>query len=186
MRTQAKDGRAAKDLAAGANHLFGWVVAVQRVQAGAVEAVQIIRLDYRSPPQQFAHSGHVVFGRMQGRSGGYRGSSPILLLKNFNQDRGLKLYEAIFGKNPPHIRPEQHLSQFGGVRNLPEHADEQEALKRASDRALDICEHAVRWQGDEGQRALCALKSRSRWYPELSQICHFTLILAPNRCRSGL
>jgi len=27
---------------------------------------------------------------MAGRSGGFHGSSPILLLKNFNQDRGLQ------------------------------------------------------------------------------------------------
>ena len=34
----------------------------------------------------------LVIGRMAGRSGGFHGSSPILLLKNFNQDRGLALF----------------------------------------------------------------------------------------------
>ena len=41
----------------------------------------------------------LVIGRMAGRSGGFHGSSPILLLKNFNQDRGLALFQAIYGTN---------------------------------------------------------------------------------------
>ena len=41
----------------------------------------------------------LIIGRMAGRSGGFDGSSPILLLKNFNQDRGLALFQAIYGTN---------------------------------------------------------------------------------------
>ena len=82
VRTKAK-GRAAKDLAAGANHLFGWVVAVQRVQAGAVEAVLV--LGWRWPvclPLLLASSflallAALLFGRSKGHRVPLRGGATL-------------------------------------------------------------------------------------------------------------
>lgn len=104
---------------------------------------------------------------MQGQSGGFHGSSPILLLKNFNQDRGLRLFETCFGKDGQDyvngsapMTAWMHQFMPGSAAAVRRQA---EAVQRAASRALDICEHAVRQQGDKGQRAERALKQRSPW-----------------------
>ena len=124
--------------------------------AGAIDGVQIVRFDYQSPPQQFRAAAQqlLVFRRMQGQSGGFHGSSPILLLKNFNQDRGLRLFETCFGKDgqdyvngsaPMTAWMHQFMpSSAARVRR------QAEAVQRAASRALDICE-ATRGSGRSGR-----------------------------------
>ena len=86
----------------------------------------------------------LIIGRMAGRSGGFGGSSPILLLKNFNQDRGLALFQAIYGTNGS-----------GFNRNFNGHVPATESVHRAANHALDIATYAVRQRGsDNDVRAL--------------------------------
>ena len=83
----------------------------------------------------------LVIGRMAGRSGGFHGSSPILLLKNFNQDRGLALFQAIYGTNGGGF----NLDFNGHVPAIPVAATE--PVHRAANHALDIATYAVRQRG---------------------------------------
>ena len=85
----------------------------------------------------------LIIGRMAGRSNGFHGSSPILLLKNFNQDRGLELFKAIYPQgynNSPGPRP-----RSGG----PLQAVAAEPVQRAANHALEIATDAVRRHGSE-------------------------------------
>ena len=80
---------------------------------------------------------------MAGRSNGFHGSSPILLLKNFNQDRGLELFNAIY--------PRGYYNNSPGPRNnggqlQPAAA---EPVQRAANHALEIATAAVRRHGSE-------------------------------------
>ena len=74
---------------------------------------------------------------MAGRSGGFHGSSPILLLKNFNQDRGLALFKAIYDNSP------------GPTRSASGHVQAAAPVHRAANHVLDIATAAVRRHGNE-------------------------------------
>ena len=79
----------------------------------------------------------LILGRMAGRSGGFHGSSPILLLKNFNQDRGQALFKAIDNKSP-------------GLKNGGQlQVAAAEPVHRAAKHALEIATAAVRRHGNE-------------------------------------
>lgn len=92
---------------------------------------------------------------MAGRSGGFQGSSPILLLKNFNQDRGLALFEDIYEK--------------GGRRYAAgkPYVLATEPVHRAANHALDIAAYAVRQRG--GENDLRALQSRTPYNMTISR-----------------
>jgi hypothetical protein len=79
----------------------------------------------------------LIPGRMAGRSGGFHGSSPILLLKNFNQDRGLALFKAIYDNSP------------GPTRSASGHVQAAAPVHRAANHVLDIATTAVRRHGNE-------------------------------------
>ena len=119
--------------------------------AGGLDAVEIVRFDFMKPPPQFDQFHQLVGGRIRGMRGGSNGSSPIVLLKNFNQDRGLSLFRTIYQQEPPppHYGPHQHSIAAAN------HA----AIHRAADRALDVCKYAMLERSQ--QRACDALKQRS-------------------------
>jgi hypothetical protein len=120
--------------------------------AGAIDAVQIVRFDYQPPPRQLQHHHHLIAGRINGLSGGLQGSSPILLLKNFNGDRGLS-----------GALQQYHPSAAHGQLPPQSHA----VIHKAADRVLDICEYAVLQREHRG--AYRALQSRTPYNMTLAR-----------------
>ena len=76
-----------------------------------------------------------------------------MLIKNFNQDRGLHLAEAMWGK---HAKGATHQQDFHNL------GPQQQAVHRAASRVLDLCEHVAIQKGDRG--ALAALQKRTPFY----------------------
>lgn len=120
---------------------------------GGIDAVEIVRFDFAPPPKQFAQFHQVVGARIAGMSGGFHGSSPILLIKNFNQDRGLGLFKAIYAGQGHGL----HQAHYGS--HLPSNANP--PIHRAADRVLDMCEAAMLKHGN--QRACAALMQRTAY-----------------------
>ena len=81
---------------------------------------------------------------MAGRSNGFHGSSPILLLKNFNQDRGLELFKAIYPRGYKPIYTSGLMRNGGQLQ-----AAAAEPVQRAANHALEIATAAVRRHGSE-------------------------------------
>ena len=79
---------------------------------------------------------------MAGRSNGFHGSSPILLLKNFNQDRGLELFEAIYPRGYKAIYTSGLMRNGGQLQAA-------EPVQRAANHALEVATDAVRRHGSE-------------------------------------
>jgi hypothetical protein len=138
--------------------------------AGAIDAVQIVRFDYQPPPRQLQHHHHLIAGRINGLSGGLQGSSPILLLKNFNGDRGLSLFNQIYGAAAGRASgsargalQQYHPSAAHGQLHPQSHA----VIHKAADRVLDICEYAVLQREHRG--AYRALQSRTPYNMTLAR-----------------
>lgn len=130
---------------------------------GGVDSVEIVRFDFAPPPRQFAQFHQYIGARIAGMSGGFHGSSPVLLVKNFNQDRGLALFRTIYSRRQPH-GPHQHPAHH----YLP--ANAHPPIHRAADRVLDLCETAVLRHGD--RRAAAALQQRTPYNMTMARAYH--------------
>merc|ERR1711988_1558160 len=99
---------------------------------------------------------------MRGMSGGFHGSSPILLVKNFNLDRGRSLWVSIYDMNNLLGRRLNREGLYPADTKYVNGEEKIQNIHRASDRILDVCEYAVRHQGDEGAAAALRHPTRSR------------------------